>query len=78
VKNRSEKEEASQKTKEGGALSDAPAPELCDEYQALYDKAIFMTETAKIKKKAAVTKMIQFYMNLLSSDANYAWNKIVR
>ncbi len=33
-KNRSKKEKASQKTKEGVALSNAPAPELCNEYQA--------------------------------------------
>jgi hypothetical protein len=31
-KNRSEKEKASQKTKEGTALSDAPAQNLCKEY----------------------------------------------
>jgi hypothetical protein len=35
-------------------------------------------ETAKNKREAAVTKMIQFYMNLLSLDAKYLWNKIVR
>ncbi len=35
AKKYSEKEEASKKTKEGVALADAPAPELCDEYQAL-------------------------------------------
>ncbi len=60
------------------ALSDAPAPELCDEYQALYNKAIFAKETAKNKKEAAATKMFQFYENLLSSDDKYAWDKIVR
>ncbi len=77
-KNRSEKEKASQKTKEGTALSNAPAPELRDEYQALYNKVIFAKETAKNKKKAAATKMFQFYANLLSLDAKYVWNKIVR
>jgi hypothetical protein len=76
-KNCSEKEKASQKTKEGAALSDA-APELCNEYRALYDKAIFAKETAKNKKEAAATKMFQFYANLLSLDAKYVWNKIVR
>ncbi len=30
----SEKEEASKKTKEGVVLANAPAPELCDKYQA--------------------------------------------
>ncbi len=68
-KNRSEKEKASQKTKEGVASSDAPAPELCDEHQALYDKASFAQETAKNKKEAAATEMFQFYANLLYWDA---------
>ncbi len=77
-KNRSEKEKASQKTKEGAALADAPAPDLCEEYKALYKKAVFAKETAKNKKEAAATKMFQFYANLLSLDAKYTWNKIVR
>jgi hypothetical protein len=77
-KNRSEKEKASQKTKEGTALSNAPAPDLWEEYKALYKKAMFVKETAKNKREAAATKMFQFYANLLSSDAKYTWNKIVR
>jgi hypothetical protein len=77
-KNRSEKEKASQKTKEGAAPSNASAPELCKEYKAIYKKAILAKETAKNQKDAAVTKMFQFYANLLSLDAKYAWNKIVR
>jgi hypothetical protein len=77
-KNRSKKEKDSQKTKEGAALSNAPAPDLCEEYKALYEKAMFAKETTKKKKEAAATKMFQFYANLLSSDAKYAWNKIVR
>ena len=40
-KNHSEKEKASQKTKEGAALANAPAPDLCKEYKALYEKAFF-------------------------------------
>jgi hypothetical protein len=56
-KNRSEKEKASQKTKEGAALANTSAPELCKEYQAVYDKASFAKETAKNKHKAAATKM---------------------
>ncbi len=59
-------------------LSNAPAPDLCKEYKALYKKAVLAKETAKSQKEAAVTKMFQFYANLLSSDAKYAWNKIVR
>jgi hypothetical protein len=77
-KNRSEKEKASQKTKEGVALADAAAPELCTEYQATYEKASIAKETTKNKKEAAATKMFQLYANLLSLDAKYLWNKIVR
>jgi hypothetical protein len=68
-KNRSEKEKASQKTKEGTALANTPAPELCKEYQALYGKASSVKKTAKNKRKAAATDMFQFYVNLLSLDA---------
>jgi hypothetical protein len=46
-KNRSKKEKASQKTKEGAALSNAPAPELREECKALYKKAALVKETAK-------------------------------
>jgi hypothetical protein len=71
-------EKALQKTKEGTTLADAPDPKLHAEYQADYEKAKFATETTKNKRKAAATKMIQLYANLLSADAKYAWNKIVK
>jgi hypothetical protein len=77
-KNRSEKEKASQKNKEGVASSDAPAPDLCKEYKALYKKAVLTKKTAKSQKEAAATKMFQFYVNLLSLDAKYVWNMMVR
>ncbi len=73
-----EKEKTSKKTKEGAALANAPAPELCNKYQALYDKATFAKETAKNKKEAAAPKIFQLYVNLLSLDAKYLWNKVVR
>ncbi len=59
-------------------MANEPAPELRAEYQADYEKAKFAAETAKNKCKAAATKMFQFYANLLSLDAKYAWNKIVK
>jgi hypothetical protein len=77
-KNSSEKEKASQMTKEGTALADTSAPELCKEYQAIYNKASLAKETAKNKGEAPATKMFQFYAYLLSLDAKYLWNKIVR
>jgi hypothetical protein len=77
-KNHSEKEKASQKTKEGMATADATAPELHAKYKAIYKKATHAKETAKIQKDAPATKMFQFYANLMSFDAKYVWNKIVR
>jgi hypothetical protein len=71
-------EKASKKDKEGAALANPPAPELCAEYKADYEKAKFAAETAKNKRKAAATKMFQFYTFLLSLDAKYAWNKIIK
>jgi hypothetical protein len=71
-------EKVLKKDKEGAALAHATAPELYVEYQADYEKAKFATETAKNKRKAAATEMFQFYMNLLSLDTKYAWNKIVK
>jgi hypothetical protein len=59
-------------------LANASVPELCKEYQAAYNKASFANETTKNKREAAATKMFQFYANLLSLDAKYLWNKIVR
>jgi hypothetical protein len=67
-----------QKTKKGAALAEAPAPALLAEYQADYNKTKYAAETTKNKLKAAATKMFQFYANLLSLDAKYAWNKIVK
>ncbi len=77
-KNRSEKEKAPQKTKEGVALSNATAPDLCEEYKALYEKVVLAKETVKSQKETTATKMFQFYANLVSLDAKYAWNKIVQ
>ncbi len=44
-------EKALKKDKEGAALTDAPAPELCTEYQADYKKAKFATEHQKCKMR---------------------------
>jgi hypothetical protein len=71
-------EKASQKTKEGAALANAPALELRAEYQADHDKAKSAAETAKKSRKAAATKNFQFDATLLSLDAKYACNKIVK
>jgi hypothetical protein len=59
-------------------LADAPDPELRAEYQTELEKAKFAAETAKNKKESAAKEIFQFYVNLLSADAKYAWNKIVK
>jgi hypothetical protein len=69
---------ASQKTREGMVLDDAPDPELCVEYQAVYKKAKIAAETAKNNRESAATEMFQFYANLLSTDIKCTWNKIVK
>jgi hypothetical protein len=72
-------EKGLQKFKEGAALADTPDPELrAEQYQADYEKTKFAAETAKNKPKAAATKMFQLYANLLSEDAKYTWNKILK
>jgi hypothetical protein len=71
-------EKALQKTTEGAALANAPAPRLHAGYQANYNKANFTKEIAENKHKASATPMFQFYAILLSLDAKYAWNKIVK
>jgi hypothetical protein len=57
AKKSSEKKKVPKKTKEGSALAEAPALELHDEYQALYNKATFAKETAKNKRENAATEM---------------------
>jgi hypothetical protein len=69
---------ASQKTNEGVVLADAPDPELQAEYKKDFQKANKATETAKNKKESAAKNTFQFYVNLLSADTKYAWNKIIR
>jgi hypothetical protein len=71
-------EKVLQKAKEGAVSAYAPDPELHAEYQADYKKAKFAAVAAKNKREAAATDMFQFYANLLSLDAKYAWNKIVK
>jgi hypothetical protein len=51
AKKSSEKEKASKKTKEGAALAKAQAPELCNEYQVLYDKAFLQKRLPRTRKK---------------------------
>jgi hypothetical protein len=64
-KNRSEKEKASQKTKEGAAPSNAPAPDLHEEYKAIYKKTILATETAKSKERCRCNQDVSVLRELV-------------
>jgi hypothetical protein len=68
----------SKKAKEGTALADASDPELCAFYQKDLKKAKEAAETTKGKEESTAKEMFQFYANLLSADAKYTWNKIVK
>jgi hypothetical protein len=50
AKKPSEKEKTSKKTKEAAALANAPAPELCDEYQTLYERPSLQKRLPRTRK----------------------------
>jgi hypothetical protein len=47
-------------------------------YQLVLEKAKEAAENAKALAESAAKDMFQFYANLLSVDAKYAWNEIVQ
>ena len=47
-------------------------------YQLDLEKVRKAAENAKAKAESTAQDMFQFYTNLLSVDAKYAWNKIVQ
>jgi hypothetical protein len=69
---------SSKKHKEAAAMADASEPELQAIYQLDLEKAKEAAENARAKAESAANDMIQFYANLLSVDAKYAWNKIIQ
>jgi hypothetical protein len=69
---------SSLKAKEGAATADAPDPKLCAVYQQDLEKAQKAAEDAKAKEESAAKEMFWYYANLLSADAKYRWNKIVK
>jgi hypothetical protein len=46
-------------------------------YQSDLEKAREAAEKAKVKAELAAQDMFQFYVNLLSVNAKYVWNKII-
>ncbi len=69
---------SSKKNKEGGAMADASEPNLGANFQLDLKKTKEAAENTKAKAESAAKDMFQFYANLLSMDAKYAWNKIVQ
>ncbi len=69
---------SSKKNKEGAAMADASEPSLQANFQLDLKKTKESAENAIAKVESAVKDMFQFYTNLLSVDAKYAWNKIVK
>jgi hypothetical protein len=57
-------------------MADAPEPNLQAMYQLDLEKAREATENTKAKAESAAQDMFQFFANLLSVDAKYAWNNI--
>jgi hypothetical protein len=52
-------------------------PALHAELLAKIKQAQGAMDKVKAKGEQAIADMFQFYANLLSVDANYAWNKII-
>jgi hypothetical protein len=59
-------------------LAEAPDTELRVDYEEELEKSKFAKGTTKNKKEFSIKEMYQFYTNLLSADAKYMWNKIVK
>jgi hypothetical protein len=64
--------------KEAAATADASKSGLQAIYQLDLMKSREAAENARAKVESAAQDMFQFYTNLLSVDAKYAWNKIVQ
>jgi hypothetical protein len=69
---------SSKKAKEGTATADTSEPNLQANFQLDLKKAKEAKKNAKAKAESAAKDMFQFYVNLLSVDAKYVWNKIVQ
>jgi hypothetical protein len=69
---------SSKKVKEAAAISDASEPNLCAIYQQDLEKAREAPDNTKAKEESAAMEMFLFHANLLSVDAKYAWNKVIK
>ncbi len=68
---------SSKKHNEATAMVDAFESNLQATFQLDLEKAREAAENTRAKAESAMKDMFQFYSNLLSVDAKYAWNKIV-
>ncbi len=65
---------SSKKTKEAAAMADAPDSKLQQNFLLDLKKAKEAAEDIKGQMESTAKKMTQFYTNLLSVEAKYAWN----
>ncbi len=70
--------ESKAKSKGANGATKVPKDLMRVTFQANLEKAKKNAEDAKGKMTAAASQMFVFYANLLSVEAKYAWNKIVK
>jgi hypothetical protein len=66
---------SSKKAKKAESTADVPDPNMRAMYLQDLKKAKEASEKAKCNMTTTSNKMFQYYANLLSSEAKYAWNK---
>jgi hypothetical protein len=69
--------EAEAKSKEAEGVIKVPKDPMKAAFQVDLEKAKKATEDAQDAMTAAASKMFAFYLNLLSPESKYLWNKIV-
>jgi hypothetical protein len=69
--------EAKAKSKEASGATNVPKDPMKANFQADLEKAKKAVKDAKGAMDAAASKIFAFYLNLLSPENKYAWNKIV-
>ncbi len=69
---------SSKKPKETATTASQLDPDLRAEYLLEIKQAQDATEKAKAKAEQAALDIFQFYTNLLSINAKFAWNKIIQ
>ena len=69
--------EAKAKSKEAEQATEVPEDPMKAAFQANLEKAKKAAKDAQGAMTTAASKMFAFYLNLLSTESKYTWNKIV-